>query len=238
MGWTVDKLADKRALGGYYVHNHLSKIEKYSYTDTSKGKNYNTVDQLTAEVKGLGKTIVMDSSFPTLSLVEDAREKWNTPIVLTQRGNVAHLPSKHSTFKKRCKLFIRGYSMALYHQGVTLTYWNDNNAVCFLLNNVESREDNWQLIEAHNKGEQIINHIPKVAAIYRETFGRVDRTNQGLAYYHTEHRTVRKQNRVLDSTAEMHGLNNMYTLWRNSLNLNDLERVSNIADFRFSVVRV
>ena len=41
MGWTVDKLANKRALGGYCIHNHLTKVEKYSYTDTSKGKNYN-----------------------------------------------------------------------------------------------------------------------------------------------------------------------------------------------------
>ena len=162
MGWTVDKLADERALGGYYVHNHLTKVGKYSYTDTSKGKNYNTVDQLTAEVKGLGKTIVMDSGFPSLSLVEDATEEWNTPIVSTLRGNVAHLPSKHSTFKKRCKSFIHRYSMPLYHQGVTLTCWNDNNAVCFLDNSVESGEDNWQLIDAQNKGEQIIIHIPKL----------------------------------------------------------------------------
>ena len=127
-------------------------------------------------------------------------------------------------------------SMALYHQGVTLTYWNDN-AVCFLDNNVESG-DNWQLIEAQNKGEQIIIHIRKDAATYRETYGWVDRTNQELAYYNTEHRTVQKQSRILDSMAEMYGLNNMYTLWRNSPDLDDFERVSDIADFRFSVVRM
>ena len=46
MGWTVDKLADKRALEGYYVHNNLTKVGKHSYTDTSKCKNYNIVDQL------------------------------------------------------------------------------------------------------------------------------------------------------------------------------------------------
>ena len=135
MGWTVVKLADKGVLGGYYVYNHLTKVGKYSYTDTSKGKYCNVVDQLATEVKDLGKTVVGDSGFSTLSLVEDAREEWNTVIVSTLRGNVVHLPSKHSTFKKNCKSFIRCYSMAFYHQGLMLTYWNDNNAVCFLDNN-------------------------------------------------------------------------------------------------------
>ena len=208
MRWTVDKLADKGALGGYYVHNDQTKVGKYSYTYTSKSKNYNVVKKQPTYSRG-SKTIVMDT---TLSLVEDAREEWNTAIVLILRGNVACLPSKHFTFKKRCKKFIRGYSMALYHQGITLTHWNDNNAVCFLNNNVEFGENNWQLIEAQNKGEQIIIHIPKVAAIYRKTYGWVDRTNQELTNYNTEHRTVRKQSRVLDSMAEMYGLNNMYMI--------------------------
>ena len=92
--------------------------------------------------------------------------------------------------------------------------WNDDNAMCFLDNNVESGEDNWQLIEAQDKGEQIIIHIPKVAAIYRKTYGWVDRTNQELAYHDTEHRTVRKQSRVLDSMAEMYDLNNMYIIFK------------------------
>ena len=66
--------------------------------------------------------------------MEDARKEWNTAIVSILRGN-AHLSF---TFKKGFKSFIHGYSMTLYHQGITSTYWNDNNAVCFLDNNVES----------------------------------------------------------------------------------------------------
>ena len=37
---------------------------------------------------------------------------------------------------------------------------------------------------------------------------------------------------------KMYGLNNMYTLWQNSPNLNDFERTSSIDDFGFSVVRM
>ena len=239
MGWTVNKLADKGELGGYFVYNHLTKVGKYSYTDLSKGKNYNIVDQLISEVKGLGKTVVMDSGFPTVSLVKDAKQEWNTAIISTPRGNVAHLPSKHGIFKNRCKSFIRGYSESLHHgEGITLTYWNDNNAVCFLNNNVESGEENWSLIETNNKGGRSIVHIPKVAAIYRETYGWVDRTNQDLAYYNTEHRTVRKQSRVLDSMIEIYALNNMYAVWQNSPHLAEFESVSCTADFRFAVVKV
>ena len=237
MGWTVNKLADKGELGGYFVYNHLTKVGKYSYTDLSKGKNYNVVDQLISEVKGLGKTVVMDSGFPTVSLVKDAKQEWNTAIISTLGGNVAHLPSKRGIFKNRCKSFICGYSESLHHgEGITLTYWNDNNAVCFLDNNVESGEENWSLIETNNKGGRSIVHIPKVAAIYRKTYGWVDRTN--LAYYNTEHRTVRKQSRVLDSMIEIYALNNMHAVWQNSPHLAEFESVSCTADFRFAVVKV
>ena len=83
MGWTVDELADKGELGGYCVHSHQTKVEKYSYRDTSKGKNHNVVNKLTTEVKGSKKPLLWIAVFSTLSLVEDAREEWNTVIVST-----------------------------------------------------------------------------------------------------------------------------------------------------------
>ena len=38
MGWTVNKLADKGELGGYFDYNHLTKVGKYSYTICRKEK--------------------------------------------------------------------------------------------------------------------------------------------------------------------------------------------------------
>ena len=70
MGWTVNKLADKGEKGGYFVYNHLTKVGKYTYTDTTHGKNYNAVEQLIHDVKGMGKTVTMDSGFPTLKITE------------------------------------------------------------------------------------------------------------------------------------------------------------------------
>ena len=198
------------------MYNHLTKVGKYTYTDTTHGKNYNAVEQLIHDVKGMGKTVTMDSGFPTLKLLKDAKEEWNTAIVATLRGNVAHLPSKHGLFKSRCMSFVRGYSQTLYNGDITLTYWNDNNAVCVVDNNIESGEEHWELIEVKEKRDRLVIHVPKVAAHYKDTYGWVDRTNQQLSYYNTEHRTIRKQGRVLDSMIEMYAMNNMHTLWINS----------------------
>ena len=91
----------------------ITKVGKYTYTDTTHGKNYNAVEQLIHDLKGMGKTVTMDSGFPALKLLKDAKEEWNIAIVATLRGHVAHLPSEHGLFKSRCKSFVRGYSQAL-----------------------------------------------------------------------------------------------------------------------------
>ena len=62
----------------------------------------------------------------------------------------------------------------------------------------------------------------------------VDRTNQCQAYYNSETRSVRKQNRVLDYMIEMYTLMNGHTLWLNARNLVKHDRGST-AGFRIQV---
>ena len=70
-------------------------------------------------------------------LLKDAENEWNTSIVATQKGNTAHLPTKHSVFKSRCKSYLRGFSETLHSAELTVTYCNDNNAVVFPGSDVE-----------------------------------------------------------------------------------------------------
>ena len=81
--------------------------------------------------------------------------------------------------------------------------------------------------------------LPQTACIYKKMYGWVDRTNQVLAYYNSDRRTVRKQNRVLESLIEAYALNNGHCVWQNSPNL--IANVSrddrSISEFRFKVVR-
>ena len=84
MGMTINKIGNKGIIGGYFVYNHLVGVGRYTYTDTAKGKFYNIVDQLTENLKHQGKTVVMDSAFPTVILLKDAKTEWTTRIVSTQ----------------------------------------------------------------------------------------------------------------------------------------------------------
>ena len=81
--------------------------------------------------------------------------------------------------------------------------------------------------------------LPRSACIYKEMYRWVDRTNQDLAYYNSDRRTVRKQNRVLESLIETYALNNGHCVWQNSPNL--IANVSrddrSISEFRFKVIR-
>ena len=81
--------------------------------------------------------------------------------------------------------------------------------------------------------------MPKVAELYKEIYGWVGRGNQQLSYHNTEFRSVRNQNRVLDSLIEMYVLVNGHTLWRNSPNLmcNITRENMSQREFRFAVIR-
>ena len=233
MGWTVNKIADQGELGGYYTYNHLVKVGKQTYTNTGSGKNYNTVEQLLEGLKYMGRLVVMDSGFPTIQLLKDAASLWNTRIIATVRGNTAHLPKKHSSFLKNTKSFVRGYSQSLHHENLNLTYWNDNNAVCFLDNDVDSAKENWSTIKVN--GQAI--HTPPSVVLYRQIYGMVDRTNQHQAYYNSECRSVRKQSRVLDSLIETYALCNTFTIWKNLHSITEKQRLYSSSEFRFAVIR-
>ena len=133
IGWAINKLAELVKKGGSFVSNHLVKVGKATYnTDVFKEKTYSMVKLLLTDVIGQGNLVAMDSGFPTLCLLRDAKDDWNTSIIATQAGNTAHLPAKHSMFKSRCKKYCRGFSDTLRNEDLMVTYWNDNNSVTFL----------------------------------------------------------------------------------------------------------
>ena len=120
-----------------------------------------------------------------------------------------------------------------------MTYWNDNGPVCFIDNDIESGQEHCSSLEVNSKGGKIAIHVPKTALLYREMYGWVDRTNQQAAYYNTDRKTVRKQNRVLDALIETYALVNTHTVWLNSLNLiSSISRDDrSSSNFRFRIIR-
>ena len=102
------------------------------------GENYDIVDQLTAGLKNSDRLIIMDSGFSTLKFMKDSWQLWRTQMIATQHGNTAHMPSNHEVHWKKVKKFVQGFSQALHHDNITVTYWNDNNVVTFLDNSILS----------------------------------------------------------------------------------------------------
>ena len=98
----------------------------------------------------------------------DARLLWETQIIATQRGNMKHLPISHKENQSLAKRFVRGFSKTLHHQFLTITYWNDNNAVTFLDNGVASGREFWDTIDVNQGSERPIIHVPLVAQLYRK----------------------------------------------------------------------
>ena len=175
----------------------------------------------------MGRLVVMDSGFPTIKLLKDSAKLWNTRIIATVRGNTAHLPKNHGSFMKKAKSFVRGYSQSLHHENLHLKYWNDNNAVYFLYNDLDSSRDNWTSIDVN--GQAI--HTPQSVTLYRQIYEMVDRNNQHQSYYNSEFRSVRKQSRVLDSLIETYALCNMYTIWKNTDQLTEKKRLISSSEF-------
>ena len=73
MGWTINKLAEVGENRGSFVLNQVVEVGKATYTDVPHGKTYNIVNQLVSDEKGEGIVVAMDSGFPTLGLLKDAK---------------------------------------------------------------------------------------------------------------------------------------------------------------------
>eukprot|EP00794_Sanderia_malayensis_P005758 gene5758-biopygen4674 len=142
MGWVVCKISDRGELGGNFVYNHVVKVGKKTYLNPQRGKNYDIVYQLLSGMKDNGRLVIMDSGFPTIDLLKDARVLWETQIIATQCGNAKHLPKNHKVNVIQARNFVGGFSKALHCGDFTITYWNDNNAVTFLDNGVEGNFGN------------------------------------------------------------------------------------------------
>ena len=108
------------------------------------------------------------------------KNEWNTSIVATQKGNTAHLPTKHSVFTSRCKNYLRGLSETLHSAELTVTYWKDNNAVVFP--DRPLGREHWHFIETQDKSNCIKIYASNVAHQYRSMHGWVNRSNQALSY--------------------------------------------------------
>ncbi len=121
MGWTVCKIADKGQFGYTFVSNHIVKVGKKTYANPQNGKNYHLVDQLLNGFKFRGRLVVMDNGYPTIKLLKDAKEQWNTTIIATQRGNTAHMRRNHKANISKVKSFVRGFSNSLHNNSLTVT---------------------------------------------------------------------------------------------------------------------
>ena len=151
------------------------------------------------------------------------REKNGTPGLLPL-SKVTLLTSHRITKKTwSTKAFVRGFSKTLHSGFLILTYWNYNNAVVFLDNDIKSGEEFYVPINVNQGAEQAVILVPLVAQLYREIYGLVARTNQQLSYYSTEFRSVRKQSRIFDSLLEIYVLVNGHTSLKSISNFMSLE---------------
>ena len=91
------------------------------------------------------------------------KNEWNKSIVATEKENTAHLPTKHSVLKSRWENYLRGFSETLDSEELTVTYWNDNNAMMFLDNDLGSGREYWDFIKKQDKNNRIKIYAPKVA---------------------------------------------------------------------------
>ena len=235
MGWTIYKIGEWGQFGGYAITDHLAKVGCKTYTSTSLGKTHNIVDQLLDPHKGKGQLLVLDNGFPTVKLLEDAKQMWNMKICCYTKGQNSPFSCKaskvHEADKEFCSWFLKIPASRFPHHHL----WNDNNAVCFMDNDMDSSRDTWKtiLVKNRNGGETAV-HILKVASQYRSVYGWVDSCNQQLSYYNTECQSVRKQSRVLDPLMEMYALANGLTIWSNSnLRSNKMDQ----SEFRFETIR-
>ena len=134
----------------------------------------------------------------------------------------------------------QGLSETFRCGSLNITFWNDSNSVAFLDNDLISSRDTWEQINTQSGPDKLITFASHAAAIYRQNYGHIDRSNQAGSYYKMDRKTVHKQNCVLFDAIEMYGLINQHVVLVNSSNLivNKSKHDISAREFRFDVVRV
>ena len=92
------------------------------------------------------------------------------------------MPSNHKVHLKKAKKLCEDFhklSITITSQSHTGS-WNDNNVVTFLDNSIPSGQEHWDTMEVNQGTDREIIHVPKVAELYKEIYGWVDRGNQQL----------------------------------------------------------
>ena len=168
-GWTVPKLGDRGENGGTFVYNDIVKCGKFAYTDTSKGKIYNLVEQL-LQCPGMirfVRIIVTDSAYVTTILLKDDALLWYLCFIGTATAKTAHLPETFSAVKSVAPPCNRGYSQTMYCYPLNITFWNYLNSVTFLDNDFVSGPEQWNFIETRACESLLEINAPLVTLIYR-----------------------------------------------------------------------
>ena len=125
---------------------------------------YNIVDQLIScsDIKGSGRTVVLDIAYVTILLFRDVATVWKIKMVGTIGKQSKHLPSRFSDMQWSSKRWLRGFSRSLHNDGLNVAFWNGNNAVVFLDNDLESTRENWNQTEAQSGESRLSVYAPRV----------------------------------------------------------------------------
>ena len=87
----VMQIGDTGSIGNVFIWNLLVHVGRYTYTSSEHGKYFNVVEQLLEGLTSVGRLLVLDNAFPTLSLWQIERDDWNTATIATQSSNTKHL---------------------------------------------------------------------------------------------------------------------------------------------------
>ncbi len=145
--------------------------------------------------KNSGRLVVTESGFPTLDILQDAKNLWNIQLIATQHGSTAHLPVSHAENIKTAKVFGQGFSKSLHCGVINLTHLNDNNVVVFLDNDIPSGRETWNTIDVNKGEDEVVIHVRKLGEIYREVYCWLI---EQISNYHTTRLTFK----VLGSKVE------------------------------------
>lgn len=189
------------------IHRFLIYAGSRDPDVSGQGHTAKVVHKLVNDFKGSGHSLYMDRYYNSVPL---ARELKDQKVLLsgTLRSDRKETPREIVTAKLKKGEMVQRWSP----EGISVCKWKDKREVLMI-----SSEHSGEMINTSNRRNENITK-PEVVVYYNKNMGGVDRVDQLLSYYSSDHRSLKWYKKLSFHIMEMMMLNS-YFLYRSFSNV-------------------
>ena len=223
MGWEWLSMNDRSTQRIGFIWSHLPLVGKYTIDpdeiqSENEPKMFQYVRNVTKDIHGTGRMVVIDRKYFSMQVMEVARDEWGLRMVATICGKPKCLPQRIRFANSKCLKYARIH----WNKGDWYSYQSDtginvhvfqHNAQMRIADNCLDWDETWIIKDEYSDESSDEYEVPAAYHYYNSCYHFSDRINQDASYFGMEYRTVRQRMSLAFKIIEMYGWINPWIVY-------------------------